>query len=470
MKIGHLDRKMKWMFLILAILLTVYTVFLMYGDIWIVHHFSLEFLDCTFHGEIRDFYKNSIIENDTTGYPGFPATYYASIYIILGLWDLPVWLLTRFAGIDEMAVGCMLWLKLFTALFAVGCGYFVYRIMKKDGKSDVQVSFALFLFMSSLFVVIPVFHVSQVDVVALFFVLWGIDSVMDRDRITWKTILLFAVAATFKLFAIFTFAILVLLKEKRVIRAVLNMAAGLLGIVCVSLPWLGDASFQQATSDIYVSNFFSKTIATCLPGGMAAVPIFFLGAFSVLVISYALYPKDSSCFLRTYSWLNLFFYAVFFSFIQYPHPYWIVIMAPYAIFLVVGDEKRLKLNMLLETAMEVSIIFVQAYFFHFVYLTQKAFSALFLKDVPEYSNVLSLDSFGQFITDQGLDQYVAIVFALFIVCAGALLVINNPWKPVPDAAGVDEKETRLIRNGTMISRMGLIAGYFVLIALIRFFI
>ncbi len=108
------------MFICLGLALAVNALFLMYGgDIVTTHHHTLSLLDCVFSGHIRDFYKVTV-ENP---YGGWPANDSVSFYILFGIWDLPAWLLIRFAGVDEMAIGIMLWLKLFIVLLSCGCGF-----------------------------------------------------------------------------------------------------------------------------------------------------------------------------------------------------------------------------------------------------------------------------------------------------------------------------------------------------------
>lgn len=48
------------------------------------------------------------------------------------------------------------------------------------------------MFASSLFFVLPVFAVAQYDIIAVFFILWGMKSYLTEEHISGKTILLFS--------------------------------------------------------------------------------------------------------------------------------------------------------------------------------------------------------------------------------------------------------------------------------------
>lgn len=142
------------------------------------------------------------------------------------------------------------------------------------------------MFASSLFVVLPTVAIAQIDMITVFLMLWGIREYLNSDQITWKFLLIFSFAAAMKIFALFVFIPLVLLKEKRILYVIVDMIAGVICIALCLLPYAGREDYVQSTSilnDVMVSRMFS----TAFVGGNTEIPAFLAILVTLSIYAYA---------------------------------------------------------------------------------------------------------------------------------------------------------------------------------------
>ncbi len=73
------------------------------------------------------------------------------------------------------------------------------------------------------------------------------------------------------------------------------------------------------------------------------------------------------------------------------------------------------------------MILVQGFFYSYLYFYEQSFSHLIFKNTD-----IKLGQGAENIVDVmeffGVSGYIPKVYAVFIACAGALLILNNPWK------------------------------------------
>ena len=182
------NKSTRFLFVCFAVLLAGYYVSLLYSDITVTHYHSFSFLDCLFSGNLKGFYAYTV-DNQ---FGGWAAVYYLPVYIIFGLWNLPVWILCKFGILSQQGSVALLWIKALVIVCVLGCTYFIAKISEKFKNANPV--FAAFLFLSSLPVVIPTFAVAQYDVIALLVTLWGFYQFLNEETISWKTLLIFSVA------------------------------------------------------------------------------------------------------------------------------------------------------------------------------------------------------------------------------------------------------------------------------------
>lgn len=193
-----------------AMLLIAYATF-MYLDITDTYDNSILFLKAIARGELRGFYSFTVERARMF----WAANYDFMVYIVYGLWNLPVLLISRLRGIDylDWSLG-LLWCKTLGILLTFAKAYLICKIARLCGTPKKFAALGSFLFLSSAALFVIVFVVSQVDGFALFLLLLGFYFYLKGNG---KAFLLcYMIAMPSKMFAVFLFLPLVLLKEKRI--------------------------------------------------------------------------------------------------------------------------------------------------------------------------------------------------------------------------------------------------------------
>ncbi|MBO5070914.1 MAG: DUF2029 domain-containing protein [Roseburia sp.] len=261
--IGPLD----WVLFFIMAIFMYFTLF--YEDLAIIYKHSLTFLDSAFSLDLGNFYANTLENN----YNGVGAVYYWPVYLVIGIWNLPIWILNKLFEINVFSVKCMLWCKMEIVFFLVLSAWMLGKLLKDFNFCRKNIRLTQFLFVSALMTVMPTLATAQVDIITAFLMIWGIREYMKTDKITWKFVLIFAFAASLKIFALFVFIPLVFLKEKRILAAVGNLLAGLVFVVLSLAPY-GWRSDYHESSDFLTEIMSQRLFSTYIPGGNCGIPVF----------------------------------------------------------------------------------------------------------------------------------------------------------------------------------------------------
>ena len=115
---------------LLGALLAVSFVTFLYGDVRATFEHSFNFMDALFSGRVADFYTIAI-EHTSSGHP---AVYDIPLYFLFGVWNLPTYLLYKFAGYDYLnATPAQLWLKTMMLVFVLLAARILMRIARTMG-------------------------------------------------------------------------------------------------------------------------------------------------------------------------------------------------------------------------------------------------------------------------------------------------------------------------------------------------
>lgn len=448
--IGKLDLAL------LAVLLVFMYFTFFYQDMAVILKHSLTFLDSVFHLDAGNFYGNTLKNH----FNGVGAVYYWTVYLVIGLWNLPIYLLDALFGINTMSAKCFLWAKLELVAFLVLAIYMLDKIMKQFGFSKGNRMFARFMFASSLMVVLPVFSASQIDIITVFLILWGIYEYLKADRINWKFLLIFSFAGSLKIFALFVFIPLVLLREKRILYVLRDVAAGFLFVLLCILPYGWRADYQESTSLLNVP-MIEHLFQTGFPGGNAYIPAFTFLLAGIGIWAYLKEAKSAKEYLYYANWIALAVFADFFLFVH-SHPYWIILMAPFMILALMLNCSQLKVNMILEFFTGAMIMFYYVCTFG-VYATENNFRDLILPKIGLPVPKHGYESFSKLAEGIGMIDYMPVFFGLFAACIIAFVIINFPGRVVKGEAlcTCAEKEVRF-DHGMLWLRLLSILGYILL--------
>ena len=408
-----------WAFWAAMALFLFFTVF--YADLIIIYDHSLTFLDSLFHGDIANFYANTL---EHPSYD-FGAVYYWTPYAIEGIWCLPIYILTKLFVIDTHAVGCYIWIKLGIVLALALTVAMLTAILRDYHVDKIRIRFAQFFFCSSFLVVLPVVAVAQIDIIAIFFMLWGLRDYFKSDKITWKFLLIFSFASSLKTFALFVFLPLVFLKEKRILAAVWDVFVGLWWILACVIPYAWRADYKASTAilnDVMIERLFS----TKLQAGNVDISIFWAILVAICIWAYTTKVEGKNERFAYASWTSLAVFAAFFIFV-FSHPYWIVLIVPFLTMLIVANNEDRKVNMILEPLISAGCMFV--YFGKFgVYLKEINMNLMVLAASGHPTNNTGYLESATWMIKHGLDKYYGQAFAVFAVCLVAFLIINKPKK------------------------------------------
>ena len=403
--------KLKW--IALGVLVLVLFATCLYDDLITTYTHSLHFLDCIFSGKFFGFYEYTL-EREIFD---LPADYYIIIYIIFGIWNFPIWILKQIFSIDSYSVMALLWAKMILLPFIAGVFQVVYKMLDLLGEKDKEHTF--FMMGSSLLFVLPICFIGQYDIISLFFVLWGILQCMKDERLSWKAILLFAVAVPIKVLAIFPVMLIILVQEKRIIEVVKKLLGTLVFLALCVLPYSGNTSFHIATQNN--GGWFAKLSNAVLSSGWNGISIFWLTFFGLCIVAYKMEQKNLKEYFKQITWILTAFYSFFFIFVE-AHPQWSVLLVPFIALLIREENRDFKLNLLLETIAGGALVISQAYYFHWVYFTDRT-SWLLLKNITEKASkywIVSLRDIGM------LEKIIPLVNAVFFAAVIGILVLNHP--------------------------------------------
>lgn len=408
--IGKLD----WVLFFLMAIFMYFTLF--YEDLAIIYQHSLTFLDSAFHLDLGNFYANTLAKP----YNGVGAVYYWTVYLVIGIWNIPIWIVSQFIDIDIFSVKCLLWCKLEIVFFFVLVIWILGKILREYGYGKSNIRLAQFMFATALMTVMPTLATAQVDIITVFLILYGTYEYLKTDVITRKCVLIFAFAASLKIFALFVFIPLVLLREKRILAVLVDIMGGLL-FIASSFVFYGWRNDYHESSDFLTDIMTTRLFATFVPGGNCGIPIFSALFVIICIWSYVTCVEKKEDYFYYANWISLVVFGTFFTCV-FSHPYWIVLLSPYIIFSCMQNGKSRKVNFILEFFINVAVSIYYIGSFG-VYITDGSFSFLILSKIAPISSK-EIGSASQWF--QGTEIYLPVLYGIFAACLLAFIVINYP--------------------------------------------
>ena len=407
-------------FLGLGLILFFAFVTFLYADLTDTYENSILFLKAIREGKLFQFYSYSV--EHTRSFWG--ANYDALIYVFYGLWNLPVLIVTHLLGIDyfDWAPG-LLWCKLLGVLLCGGIAWQIRRILLLTGVPARAASLGSFLYLSSLSVFTIVFVIAQVDSIALFLLTRALYFYLaGRDRLFYLCV---AVAMPCKMFAVFLFLPLLLLREKRVVfivgKTLLVFSLSILsGLIFGRDPAYGFALGSQsrdAAVQILESRFF---------WGQEVV-LFLLFYMGLCVFCYVYDGcRRNRLEYRTPIYCVMAAWIGFVCFVNF-NSYWVYYLTPFLILGIVSSGRFLKLLCYLEMIFSVGYVGVVV-FYCSPLADLELVSRLFLGkiiELPEYA-LTRYGSVNYMVETLGLDVYAPVFSTCMIGALFAILILTCP--------------------------------------------
>lgn len=402
----------QWSFLILALLFLMFTMY--YADIKVTYLFGFSFLDALFDGNILEFYQYAL----NVGVAPEGAVYDILIYLVFAIWGLPIWILHKFFQFDYLAVGCMLWFKILLVVFVFGSMALVKKIALLLKYSE-KVCFNLyFYYFSSMFIILPVFVIAQYDIIPLFFVLLGMLFYMQNDKK--RFLIYFAVAMAMKPFAALMFVPLVLLKEKKISRIILQGLAGFSLFLLCKVFYLPSEAYRNSGAS-FLSGMSYKLFEVAIPAGSGNVSLFCAGIVAICIIAYFIRDEKKED-NRIAILISFSVWAVFVLFVNIC-PYWAVYLAPFLLLVVFMNPARLNICLILELIMGGTMTVAMAINYAWVVGGSNTFADLIFRTIYKNQVVDSVMSVGELLEKYKVIKLLPAINAAMMVSTLALLLI-----------------------------------------------
>ncbi len=196
---------------------------------------------------------------------------------------------------------------------------------------------------------------------------------------------------------------------------------GTVWIALCLLPYAGREDYIEATSvlnDVMVERMFTTT----LPAGNVEIPAFLSILVAISIWAYIKKPQTKEACFYYVNWIGLAVFADFFIFV-FAHPYWIVLLAPYLILLVVMNAEHTKINLILEFFLSACVsVFYWCTFG--VYVTEDTFSYLVLPRFGLVPNGTGCQGLSRADRGEGLGE-LCICFIWYICSLPARLSLDQ---------------------------------------------
>ena len=410
------------------ILLGAYAFFL-YGDVRATFEHSFNFLDSVFQGRVGDFYQIAI-EHTSTGHP---AVYDIPLYLLFGLWNLPTYIIYRITGFQYLlSTPAQLWLKTMMVLAAILAAKVLVDIARDLGVSRQRSKWVAFYFLSSMTLFVPVFVIVQYDIIMIVFILLGLRAYL-RGRLS-RFLLWFAIANTFKLFAIFIFVPLLLLREKRLRVVALQLGVGLIGLVACRAIYHGNVAYKASTGG-FMSSMLQRLTAVGIPWMGSTIPVFVVFMVGIVVFAYLRRPQGRKALAADAVYICMAIYLVFATIVPL-NPYWAVLI----IFLT---PRHVLLNSALETGVGTALFLLYAFTGYSMY-NRSILDQLLLPHLVAPTAQPRYETPAHFLEAMGVTRQGAFIVGFMIACALAILVVNFPRAAMVESLGQGERIPRSV--------------------------
>ncbi|MDE6426388.1 MAG: hypothetical protein K2K89_09700, partial [Ruminococcus sp.] len=342
--------------------------------------------------------------------------------IIMGIWQLPLYIIEKIIGGDILK---FFWARVYSKLYLLALVYFAGIVMKKIalqlGVDEEKTDDLQFMFFSSVFVLISAVVASQVDIVGLLFILLSLYFLMMEDDL--KFMVFFTLAVQCKFFAFFIFLPIILLREKRIWKILLQLIIPFILTIVVNLPF--------SLIDPEGTGIKGRRLAIMVEDLLGAktnvlgftVPTIFLIFAVICIIAYYIDLSNNEDRKKWYLYFGFLGTVGLFITLNV-YPYWFIYFTPFITLFFFLDGTKAKRRLLFETicswSMAVGIVFSRYWCF-------SAFRIMFFgqmfSDVKQYLTIEQLwMKFGH------VSYYMAwtITYGIFVAWLLLLLFYHCP--------------------------------------------
>lgn len=332
-------------------------------------------LDLIAEGRIQDFFITSVPSGNMQHTFVQPPGYNILVYIVFAIWDLPIWLLQRYAAVDVMNnFAGLMWIRMMPVLALGYSAYLLHSILTIMTEDRRKADFGCFLYLTSLIVFSSVILIVQYDILLIVWMLLALRAYLKEDL---KGFILFAgISLCFKYFSLLFILPLLLLKQKNVWKLIRDVVLLAIPLLLTTLP------FRSTMQD--ASNF---TIGLLVRYIRSEEHGFNIRVLTLLLI-------NIYCFVRPWTgskrdgetavWAVFLSMAVMFA-MGLSHPYWLVMVAPFLYIILIVRPQHQRSGLILEIVGWAAMVVAQMPVFHYCFfgdtMYQMGLKYIFPKDM-----------------------------------------------------------------------------------------
>jgi len=403
-------------FVVFILAVIAYVCFDQAYDMRVSMMHASELIRCIFDGKFLHFY-GYIMDNAVTGsYYSAAAAYNIVVYITMGIWALPLYLLNMAFGFDNYDVLLSGWGRILVIGLSGFCAYLITRIAGKLTKDSTKAKWMGYFFLSSPIFFFCVIIQNQYDIFSVTLTLLALFFYLDKKY--YKFSALMSLAVCYKLFPLLVFFPLILLAEKKIAKLIQYAAISVIPYIMTTMLFsISDSGYQRTQQSLKSGfDFFGRVYAAQIAEGESSFSIFIVLVILICVISYYVKPKQND-FAATAFTLCSASFASFFIFVEW-HPQWFIIILPF-LTLMVFSMKNFQLGVMLETAVSAAYLLAAAIYYMTFYMMNNSLLVRMTWDYFTLSD--NANPLYNIWVSQGY-SYVP-VRSLFVGCLAALILV-----------------------------------------------
>lgn len=380
----------KWEFAVIVAIGMLLAAFYLYTDMIHTSAGGFRLLNCIKEKQFSMFYYSAYIgmrggeEQIIQG-----GSYDFILYMVFAIYNIPLWIWEKITGFSFMQfIVTREYIEGIVWVFAAISSYLLYKIGTSCGLDKEESKWGAILYLTSGIFFFAEVVIGGYDIVSVAFTLLGIYCYLEKKNKGF--VLAFAIAIAMKMFALWLFIPLVLLKEKRIWRILIYGLEGISGIAIPKLYFtiashrhlvnqaieqaqaagqqVEQAAIEQttgyATNELIASAegiindalFPKDRFAEYTFLSLNYLPLVFVGMFAVWIFCF-LYKKEME--KRNIIYLCAVVMSIFTLTVKL-HPQWAIIVVPYLILLIMFYPERMRDNLLLEGVFAVGFVLNKA--------------------------------------------------------------------------------------------------------------
>lgn len=438
---NNIKKKIKQTFpwICIGIVGFMFVFFVNYSDQSNTVRQSIAFFNEILKGNFTGGYEAVI---DLVGTPGnwdIPAAYEPFTYIIVGAFSLPVVLLYHFQIIG-LPVGSYngigdMWFTLFVKVQHLvligGTAACIYHICNALGREKEEAKNGILYFISGTSFLYYALAIGQMEIYVVFFSTLGILYWIKKEHK--KFLLCFAIAIPIKMFALLIFFPLLLIREKRIWKIIIDLLAGCSIWIILKVVFHANDAYRISVAEPN-QRMFDSIFANQLPGGntiLSAIPIFLLIYVLICICVFFMNDEKHENFFAIY--LPFVVYATLFSFIGH-YPYWMVLITPFLPLLMIYDPQKKNGNLLIASIVGIcynmTVVFGHRWAFSSIEDIDTSFVPL-LFEKRELSEI-AYGEVAQVFHNSFVEKMVPAFTAFYVAGFLWLIIYNLPLKWLKD--------------------------------------